>query len=418
MNLSSVSHRNTLKSSYWNFQCNANLNSMPFLNVPNLCGGYFFLINRYHPYRWVMIISWLNCCRWSITLIHLTSHLPCCILGFHLQYAHIILFSLRVCYPGSSWSRITTVEFDFSGFIVAELCLLCYICRVLIIWVFLFRKKEYMYILTLLKFKVLSLKIKQSFLILIRLCGLFFFWPLFFPNFLILHNIQLFTLKNCIIKHNSYFSGTIIFESTPFFNIHIKIENSKITAYLELSFDYTHIPLSKTRHLTANNFWTLFIHKLLIYFLWEERKKRFCQINAIYFLGGNIFWLYINWLLQYCCWSLARRYITTMDAYNLTRLCTTNISGSCKRKWLCTKKDKKQLISLRNYDRHRICIWASSHKYSCPSWILTSYFLSFRVVFILIVIFTMLQLIYPLAFFRCFLLNLGAYTELWTTSFI
>ena len=39
------------------------------------------------------------------------------------------------------------------------------------------------------------------------------------------------------------------------------------------------------------------------------------------------------------------------------------------------------------------------------------------IVFIFIVISTMFWPICPLAFFRC-LLNLGAYTELWTTSFI
>ena len=40
------------------------------------------------------------------------------------------------------------------------------------------------------------------------------------------------------------------------------------------------------------------------------------------------------------------------------------------------------------------------------------------IVLIFIVIFTMFQLRCPLAFFKCFLLNSGAYMELWTRSFI
>ena len=58
----------------------------------------------------------------------------------------------------------------------------------------------------------------------------------------------------------------------------------------------------------------------------------------------------------------------------MPRLCTMNINRSNKRKWFHMKKDKKQMISCRNYDRCRLCRWSSaSQKYIYPSWISAAY---------------------------------------------
>ena len=43
------------------------------------------------------------------------------------------------------------------------------------------------------------------------------------------------------------------------------------------------------------------------------------------------------------------------------------------KKWFYIKKDKKQTISFRNNDRHRLCRWSSaSCKYVCSNWILAA----------------------------------------------
>ena len=47
-------------------------------------------------------------------------------------------------------------------------------------------------------------------------------------------------------------------------------------------------------------------------------------------------------LLWNCCWSLARRYPSTISINDLCRLCLTNISRSNKRKWIHIKKTKSK----------------------------------------------------------------------------
>ena len=48
--------------------------------------------------------------------------------------------------------------------------------------------------------------------------------------------------------------------------------------------------------------------------------------------------------------------------FNQPRLCTMNINRSNKRKWFRIQKDKKQTISLKNYDRHKLRRWScTSH---------------------------------------------------------
>ena len=46
-------------------------------------------------------------------------------------------------------------------------------------------------------------------------------------------------------------------------------------------------------------------------------------------------------LLLHCGWSSARKYISTISVYNLSRLHTLNVDRSNKRKRLYTKKGKK-----------------------------------------------------------------------------
>ena len=46
--------------------------------------------------------------------------------------------------------------------------------------------------------------------------------------------------------------------------------------------------------------------------------------------------------------------ISTIFVYTLPRGYTLNIHRSKKRKWFYIKKGKKQMISLRNYDRCRL----------------------------------------------------------------
>ena len=46
--------------------------------------------------------------------------------------------------------------------------------------------------------------------------------------------------------------------------------------------------------------------------------------------------------------------LAPLSVYNLPRLCTRNFNRSNKRKWFYIKKDKKQNISHRNYDRSRL----------------------------------------------------------------
>ena len=98
-----------------------------------------------------------------------------------------------------------------------------------------------------------------------------------------------------------------------------------------------------------------------IMMLYRNKKAKVCSPDG-------------NKVLQYCCWSFAKRYISTIFVYNLPKLWTLNVSRSNKRKWLYTKKGKKQMISCRNYNRLRLCRWFNtSCKYNCPSWIPTAH---------------------------------------------
>ena len=57
-------------------------------------------------------------------------------------------------------------------------------------------------------------------------------------------------------------------------------------------------------------------------------------------------------LLRRCRWSLTKTYISTIFVYNLTRLCTTNINRSYKRRWFhILKKANNRLYPRRNYYR-------------------------------------------------------------------
>ena len=69
---------------------------------------------------------------------------------------------------------------------------------------------------------------------------------------------------------------------------------------------------------------------------------------------GSLTWWWHR-LLCHCCWSSARRYISTIYVYNLPRLRTSNFDRSNRRKWLYTKKGKKQTIPSRKLLRTQLC---------------------------------------------------------------
>ena len=61
--------------------------------------------------------------------------------------------------------------------------------------------------------------------------------------------------------------------------------------------------------------------------------------------------------LQYCCWRLAKRYISTIFVYTLYRLCTLNIHQPCERTWFHIKKKQQVdniLLKLTDADLHMI----------------------------------------------------------------
>ena len=67
---------------------------------------------------------------------------------------------------------------------------------------------------------------------------------------------------------------------------------------------------------------------------------------------------------------LQERYISPKSVHNLPRLCTSNVDSSNERKWLYTKKDKKQMIPHTNYYRCKLHRWYRAFiKYTYPSWI-------------------------------------------------
>ena len=71
--------------------------------------------------------------------------------------------------------------------------------------------------------------------------------------------------------------------------------------------------------------------------------------------------------LWHCCWCSARGYISPLSVHNLPRLCTSNINRSNKRKWLYTKKGRKQIITHKKHHERRLCRWYStSGKYTYP----------------------------------------------------
>ena len=60
--------------------------------------------------------------------------------------------------------------------------------------------------------------------------------------------------------------------------------------------------------------------------------------------------------------------LATCMFYTLLKLCTSNVNRSNKRKWFLIKKDRKQMIFCRNYDKFNLCWWSSaSCKYTRPS---------------------------------------------------
>ena len=69
------------------------------------------------------------------------------------------------------------------------------------------------------------------------------------------------------------------------------------------------------------------------------------QINCYWFndalqkhqSNGFLTW-WRKWFFQHSRWSLAKRYISTIFVYTLSRLCTSNVHESNKRKWFHIKK--------------------------------------------------------------------------------
>ena len=93
--------------------------------------------------------------------------------------------------------------------------------------------------------------------------------------------------------------------------------------------------------------------------IWSYQRNCHCYNDALQKHKSNglvTWWRY--WLLQHSCWSLTKRYISTIFAYTLPRLHIW-ISIDLIKRWFHIKKSKKQTIPHRNYDRCRLSRWPS-----------------------------------------------------------
>ena len=59
----------------------------------------------------------------------------------------------------------------------------------------------------------------------------------------------------------------------------------------------------------------------------------------------NFILLSTGYISTHCCWSLTRRYISSIYVYNLPWLCTMNISRPDKRNWFHTKTRSRQYFA-------------------------------------------------------------------------
>ena len=75
--------------------------------------------------------------------------------------------------------------------------------------------------------------------------------------------------------------------------------------------------------------------------IWTSQRNCFCYYGA--FQKHKKQWFTHQMVAStYCCWSLERRYISTIYVYNLPRLGTTIISISNRIKWFHIKKTKSR----------------------------------------------------------------------------
>ena len=100
--------------------------------------------------------------------------------------------------------------------------------------------------------------------------------------------------------------------------------------------------------------------------LWSPQRNCYNYNDALqkHESNGSLTWGRYR-LLWHFCWSFVKRYISTLFVYTLSRLCTLNINRSNKKNLFHIKKNKRQMISCRNYERHW---WSSvSWKYTSPN---------------------------------------------------